>query len=188
MAIVTVIPAKPMRTKWGKGKNEHVVWICINHQTGGNEACDMKNVKEKVLEQAFIRCMKRVIANKEAYLLVEISSPASGYEDIDVKLAELQQELMTVVRNNQEYSSLTAEIERLQAHKQRLKGDETEKAWRDRKREEFKAYLDARDGKLLDKFDGDLFRRLIEKVKIQSMVEVEFVFKVGVEMRAPLSA
>ena len=35
----------------------------------------------------------------------------------------------------------------------------------------------------LTKFDGDLFRRLIEKVKVLSMVEVEFVFKTGVEVR-----
>lgn len=28
--------------------------------------------------------------------------------------------------------------------------------------EELKAYLEARDGKLLDKFDVDLFRKLVE--------------------------
>ncbi|WP_170932603.1 hypothetical protein [Desulfosporosinus sp. FKB] len=49
--------------------------------------------------------------------------------------------------------------------------------------EEFTAYLDARDGKLLDKFDGDLFRKLVEKVRVESMVEVEFVFKAGLELR-----
>ena len=31
-------------------------------------------------------------------------------------------------------------------------------------------------------FDGDLFRRLIEKVKVMSMVEVVLVFKSGVEV------
>ena len=35
----------------------------------------------------------------------------------------------------------------------------------------------------LTKFDEDLFRRLVEKVKVRSMVEVEFVFKAGVEVR-----
>ena len=47
---------------------------------------------------------------------------------------------------------------------------------------EFKAYLDAQ-GALVDKFDGDLFRKLVEKVRVVSMVEVEFVFKVAMEMR-----
>lgn len=100
---------------------------------------------------------------------------------------ELQQELMNVVRNmgidNQEYSNLTSEIERLQSHRQRMKGTEAERAWRDKIGEEFKAYLGARDGKLLDKFDRNLFRKLIEKVKVLSMVEVVLMFKAGIEVR-----
>ena len=35
----------------------------------------------------------------------------------------------------------------------------------------------------LVKFDEEIFRRLIEKVKVQSMVEAVFVFKSGVELR-----
>ena len=34
----------------------------------------------------------------------------------------------------------------------------------------------------LAEFDAGIFRRLIEKVKVQSMVEVVFVFKTGIEM------
>ncbi|MDR3586160.1 MAG: integrase [Desulfosporosinus sp.] len=57
--------------------------------------------------------------------------------------------------------------------------------WRDRKGEDFKAYLAAQDSQL-DKFDENLFRRLIEKVKVQSMLEVVFVLKSGVEVTAVL--
>ena len=35
----------------------------------------------------------------------------------------------------------------------------------------------------IDKFDEEIFRRVVEKVKVRSMVEVEFVFKAGVEVR-----
>ena len=59
---------------------------------------------------------------------------------------------------------------------------ETEGLWRDRQGEKFKAYLSAQHS-LIDRFDGDSFRRLIEKVKIRSMVEVEFIFKGGFEVR-----
>ena len=115
--------SKFRRTKWGSGKNLQIVWICINHQTGGD--CDMKAVKEKALEKAFVRAMNRIIANKGAYLVEEVESVTSNYEEIDAKIEELQQELMDAVRNNQEYS--TAEIERLQALKQRIKSDEVER-------------------------------------------------------------
>ena len=60
-----------------------------------------------------------------------------------------------------------------------------ERAWRDKRIEVVKAYLVAQNA-LLDKFGENLFRSLIEKVKIQSMVEVVFVFKAGVEVRAVL--
>ncbi|TGE30954.1 zinc ribbon domain-containing protein [Desulfosporosinus sp. Sb-LF] len=89
--------SKFRRMKWGKGKNQQVVWICINHQMGG--ACDMKAVKEKALEQAFLRVMNK---RKEPNV---------------------------------------------------------------------------------DKFDEEIFRRLIQKVKVQSMVEAVFVFKSGIEVR-----
>ena len=52
--------------------------------------------------------------------------------------------------------------------------------------EEFKAYLGARGSEQVDKFDGDLFRKLVEKVRVESMVEVEFVFEVGYEVREVL--
>jgi tRNA U34 5-carboxymethylaminomethyl modifying GTPase MnmE/TrmE len=56
-----------------------------------------------------------------------------------------------------------------------------ERAWRDKKGEDIKAYLAAQDS-LLDKFDEDVFRRTVEKVKVRSMVAIVFVFKAGVEI------
>jgi len=38
--------SKFRRTKWGKGKNHQIVWICINHQMHGTEACNMKTARE----------------------------------------------------------------------------------------------------------------------------------------------
>ncbi|MCL4517226.1 MAG: hypothetical protein M1379_16855 [Firmicutes bacterium] len=38
----------------------------------------------------------------------------------------------------------------------------------------------------IDKFDDVLFRRFVEEVMIQSMAEVAFVFKVGLEVREVL--
>ena len=52
--------------------------------------------------------------------------------------------------------------------------------------EEFKAYLDARGSEQVDKFDGDLFRKLVKNVRVESMVEVVFVFKVGIAGREVL--
>jgi|GEM_PF-3519308 hypothetical protein len=146
----------------------------------------MKSIREKDLEQAFVRAMNKVISGKEAFLIEETENSAARTEDIDTRLAKLQQELMNVVRKSgiesKEYIRVVDKIENLQERRVGLKNAENEKAWRDSKLDVFKAYL-AAQGTLLDKFDGDLFRRFVEKVKVQSMVEVMFVLKAGLEIK-----
>ena len=51
--------------------------------------------------------------------------------------------------------------------------------------EELQDYMMAQESGL-DKFDDVLFRRFVEKVVVQSMAEIAFVFKVGVEVREVL--
>ncbi|SPF44470.1 Site-specific recombinase, DNA invertase Pin [Candidatus Desulfosporosinus infrequens] len=134
--------SKFRRTKWGKGKNQQIVWICINHQMGGNEACDMKAVKEKALEQAFLRVMNRAI-----------------------KMKRFDEKANT---------TLVSEVD--------LISEQAELVLREKQVQELQDYLKAQETCLL-KFDEEIFRRIIEKVKVRSMVEVEFVFRAGNEVR-----
>jgi len=75
------------------------VWRCINREQNGVDKCSTKTVKEKDLEQAFLRVLNR------------------------------------------------------------------------------------EQGVAITEFDEEIFRRLIVKVKVQSMFEAVFVFKTGVEVR-----
>ncbi len=114
-------------------------------------------------------------------------------EAVEERLRELHQEMMSLVRLNakartganafdQEYAEVAAEIELMQQRKQKLNDAELEKLTRRNKVEELREYLTSQDTPLA-KFDGDLFRRLVEKVIVHSMVEVTFVFRSGVEVR-----
>lgn len=67
----------------------------------------------------------------------------------------------------------------------KLKEHQTERAIREKRVEELKDYLIGQESGLT-KFDDVLFRRFVENVIIQSMAEVAYVFKVGVEMREVL--
>ena len=51
--------------------------------------------------------------------------------------------------------------------------------------QELQKYLLDKENEIC-KFDETLFRKVVEKVKVRSMVEVEFVFKSGVEVREVL--
>ncbi|GAB6172394.1 hypothetical protein JCM15765_18720 [Paradesulfitobacterium aromaticivorans] len=151
---------------------------------------------------AFLRAMNRVIEGKETFMktLMEniyrgLENPEREYtlEQLYDRLTELQQDLMSLVRLNaktgldtgvydQQYSTLAAEIELMRERREKLKEAEAERVLRVNRVKEIEEYL-AAQGSPLDKFDGDLFRRLTEKVKVQSMVEAVFVFKTGVEVR-----
>ena len=67
----------------------------------------------------------------------------------------------------------------------KLKDQLTEREMREKRVEEIRDYLVAQESGI-EKFDDVLFRRIVEKVMIQSMAEVAFVFKAGVEVREVL--
>lgn len=84
-----------------------------------------------------------------------------------------------------EYSTLTGKIDLMRERMKRLKEQQTERALRARYVQELQDYLMEQETKL-STFDEELFRKSVEKVKVRSMVEVEFVFKAGVEVRSIL--
>jgi len=194
--------SKLRHTFFGTGKNKRGYWLCINHQMNGDKACNMRSLNERHLEQAFVRAMNKVIGGKDAFIATLMQNIYRGLEtieeeftveQIDVRLQDLQREIMSLVRLNaktgldmrvydKEYSTLGAEIERMRERRQKLKDKQAEQVLRVNRIQEIEEYLLAQESPL-EKFDEDLFRRVVERVKVQSMVEAVFVFKTGVEVR-----
>lgn len=111
-------------------------------------------------------------------------------ELLHARLAELQQEMKNLVKrgmkagtvDEKEHSELSAEIKSIQNRMAKLKKQQTERAIREKRVEELRDYLMGQESGI-EKFDDVLFRRFVEKVIVQSMAEVVFLFKVGVEVR-----
>ena len=114
-------------------------------------------------------------------------------EELDSRLEKLQNEMMSLVRLNakamngmdaleQEYAKVATEIEQLNDQKKKLKDAELEKVIRHNRVKAIQEFLKSQETPLT-KFDGDVFRRLIEKVIVHSMVEVTFIFRTGVEVK-----
>ena len=82
-------------------------------------------------------------------------------------------------------NDLTKSNKLIQEQRQNLKTAEADKVMRDAHIKGIEEYLDRTDT-TFEEFDDDFFRRIIEKVKVQSMVEVVFIFKTGVEIREVL--
>ncbi len=75
--------------------------------------------------------------------------------------------------DEKEYSALVGEIDLLSERMRGVKGK-----WG----KESQDYLMEQETEI-SKFDEKIFLRFVEKVRVRSMVEVEFVFKTGMEVR-----
>ena len=154
------------------------------------------------MERAFVGAINQVIGGREEFLdklfaniyesLDSIEHEFSE-EQINERLAEIQQEIMSMVRLNaktgldtgsydKEYSQLTAELERFRGLRQKLKDEEAQKVIRIQRIDELRQFVQEQETPLV-RFDGDLFRRLVEKVSVMTKNEVTFVFKTGAEVK-----
>ena len=95
-------------------------------------------------------------------------------EQINDRLVELQQEIMSLVRLNaktgldtraydNEYGQLTAEIERFRGIRQKLLDEEAQKVIRIQRIDELRQLI-LEQATPLEGFDGDLFRRLLMRL------------------------
>lgn len=168
--------SKFTRRQWGTGKYKHHVWQCINNMQNGVKACPQKCVKERMVEQAFVRAMNKVIGSKDEFiekLLANIEKGLSvkeyefSLDEIDERLSELQKELMTLVRLNartgldavvysNEYAKVSTEIELFRERRQRLKEETAKDNLRIERIKELKTFLKENDS-VLERFDGELF-------------------------------
>jgi hypothetical protein len=194
--------AKLQRSCWGTGKNKSYIWKCTNKAMNGLDACSAKDVKEKDLEKAFIRAMGRVVGGEKEFLQQLLDNIKTGLEQVEqeftieelnARLEELGQEMMGLVRLNTragtgtsaydtEYARVSQEMDLIRDRKASIEEAELSELMRQKRIEEMSQYLYSTETPLV-KFDSVLFRRLVEKVMIHSLVEATFIFRSGIELR-----
>lgn len=189
------------RKRWGTKKYAQDMWMCMTRVDKGVEACDMPAAHEEKLKEAFVKAINKAINDKEAFVKkiienVEKVVPAVEEElsidEIEARLKELQQELMSLVRLNVntgfdaevydgEYGRIAKEIEGLREKKQRIQEAKLDDTIRKNRAEQIADII--KEQELIMKFDEELFRAVIERVTVISIAEVEFEFKSGMRVR-----
>ncbi|MHC1731951.1 MAG: hypothetical protein AB9888_08000 [Bacteroidales bacterium] len=81
-----------------------------------------------------------------------------------------------------EYSRVAEEMELIKERKVAIEEAELTERMRQKRIEEMSQYMYSAETSLV-KFDAVLFRRLVEKVMIHSLVEATFIFRSGIELR-----
>jgi len=114
-------------------------------------------------------------------------------DELNVRLEELGQEMMGLVRLNAragtgtsayetEYIRVSGEMDLIRERKAVIEEAELSELMQRKRIEELSKYLNSTETPFA-KFDAALFRKLVEKVVIHSLVEATLIFRSGIELR-----
>jgi len=108
------------------------------------------------------------------------SESGERIEEIDCKLAELQQELLRLANSKKEYGNVADKIHKLREQRQDVLAQDAEKDGRRQRIEDMRAFLREQVNESLG-YDEQLVWRLVEKIMVyEDRLRVEF--KSGLEI------
>jgi hypothetical protein len=190
------------RKRWGPtNKYKKYVWNCRTRDEKGPKACSMNAVDEEKLKAAFVRVANKVIKDSDGLIkkmmgnIEKVLNENRNEEEIkliDSRLEELREQITNLIRLNSknsidrdiyddEYNRLFEEMENLRSKRLSYKEAEIEYKNIYSRVKEIEKTLNRHDK--IDSFDEELFRILVENIRVVSLVEVEFVLKTGVVIR-----
>ncbi len=167
-------------------------------KTSVNKGCNMKAIDEEKLKQAFVRTANKIIAEDKVFIKKMMKNIESVIEDntianeLDDRITEIRQQLTNLVKlntkgavdaeiYNDEYQKVALEMDKLREKRAEISKRELEVRDGIKRVKEIEKII--RDSEVLEEFDEELFKVLVEKVVVVSLVEVEFVLGSGVVVR-----
>lgn len=170
------------RIAWNNRGKRSIVWRCVTRVQHGPEGCDAPTILESDLQNAVVKAINQMVGNKEEMLEVLEKNIASvlaledesSVESINVKLEELQKELLKRANAKEGYDEVANEIDRLREKKMKAMGENAEREGLKQRITDMKKFLEGQSG-LIEEYDESLVRRMVEKVMIDGGgIGVEF--------------
>lgn len=170
------------RIAWNNRGKRSFVWRCVTRVEHGPERCDGPTVQEKELQEAVIKAINMALGGKDDMLVALEQNIASvlvledegSMESINVKLEELQKELLKRANAKKDYNDLADEIDRLRELKQNAMAENAEREGLKQRIAEMQEFL-AEQTEQIEEYDESLVRRMVEKVTVyEEKFSVEF--------------
>ena len=174
------------------------IWVCITKQVSHNEKCTVLPIREVVLEQGFIECLRRLIADRENFIDILTANindcitdmPMSDLTEVDQEIDEQQKLLIEINRQyrsatikkvdyTNQYDAVSKTLQGLMATRASLQSQNEVIKLSANRMTEMREFLEG--VRTLDTFNGDIMRDLIEEVRIMSKHEAIYIFKCGIE-------
>ena len=176
------------RVHWNNRGCRSIVWRCVSRLEEKGSDCTSPTVNEEVLQAAVVKAINELLASKDTFLSTLQANIETVLNeehdkitnDIDVKLEELQNELLRLANSKTDYEEVAEEIYRLREQKQNALVENADREGKRQRIAEMSDFLNEQSCEL-EEYDEQLVRRLIEKVTVfHDKFAVEF--KSGVEI------
>jgi DNA invertase Pin-like site-specific DNA recombinase len=161
------------RVHWNNRGCKSIVWRCVSRLEEKGSACTSPTIKEEVLQEAVVKAINKLLGNKESFIrmmqknimAVLNEKNEATVNDIDGKLEELQKQLLKQAKSKNDYNEVADEIYRLRELKQNALVEDAEREGKRQRIAEITDFLNEQSCGLQE-YDGQLVRRLIEKVTV----------------------
>lgn len=178
-------------------------WACKVHENTGAKHCTAKPIKEKALEDAVVRAINKLMENKEQFLaelkatVLEVMLDDSNdyIVRIDTEIAELQNDITVAIERMQkaeitaeEYKTLVdgykRKIDVLNLDKEEIIFENGKLQLLEYRIAEVEDLLG--NGRILEEFDKNVFKGLVQRIIVLSQKEIQIDFKCGITVKERL--
>jgi len=161
------------RVHWNNRGCKSIVWRCVSRLEEKGSDCSSRTINETTLQEAVVKAINEVLGSKETFLTVLQENIAAvlnedndqTIQEIEIRLNELQQELLRLVNAKTDYQKVADEIYRLRELKQNILAENAEREGKRERIAEMAEFLNEQKQNLME-YDEQLVRRLIEKITV----------------------
>lgn len=179
------------RIHWNNRGCKSIVWRCISRLESTGLECHARTVNETVLENVVLSAINELLGDKSGYqeqlqqnIAEAIRSSSTVTDEIDEKLAALQQELLQKANNKESYDAVADEILRLRDLKQQNAMDTSARDEQIRRINELQDFIRQQPTHLTG-FDETLVKRWIKQITVwDDRITVELKSGVNIDIDA----
>ncbi|MDY3215165.1 MAG: recombinase family protein [Ruminococcus sp.] len=171
------------RIHWNNRGKKSIVWRCST-RLKDKDKCRARTVNEEVLHSAFLDAVNEMLTNSTDYLtrlktnLDTVLGTDASDEELNAKMAALQQELLDRTERRENYDDVATEILRLREIQAQNNMDNATRSQHKKRIKELQKFIKTQST-AVSNFDEALAKKLLAKIIIHEDY-LEFTFKSGV--------
>jgi len=174
---------------------KYYTWACKRHENTGMANCSAKPIKEKALEDAFVKSLNEILTKKEELLNrfknaidnAITDDYSKAIKELDTKIEFEQNEIVRLLEikdkiPTEDYDRrlmiLANKINKFQIQKEEIVSEYGKIQIAEIRKEEIIKLLN--NGRIITEFDQTILKMLVKEIRVKNDSEIEFIYKCGI--------